>query len=179
MMFWCNLIGYQLVWLLVVSGASRGHPWPAMMCGAVFVAWQVVASDQPGVELRLVLLALLLGIVIDGVLHATGWLRYASPSPSLPPQGAPVWILVLWASFAMTLNRSLALLRGRPWLAAAFGGIGAPLAYLAAARGWHAITFETDMWLGIAWLVLGWAFALPLLVTLADRWVRGAHARLL
>lgn len=178
MMFWCNLIGYQLLWFLLVSGAAHGNAWPALAGGTVFVAWQVLVSARPAVELRLLIVALLLGITIDGVLRYAGWLRYASPSPSIPPDGAPLWILMLWACFATTINRSLMMLRSRPWFAVLLGAIGAPLAYLAAARGWQAVQFQRGGWQALMGIAAGWAFALPALTMLAERWSRPGIARL-
>lgn len=176
-MFWANLIGYQLVWLLLVSAAAQHRPWPAMAVAVVFIAWQVCSAAHPPIEWRLLGLAVLLGIVVDGVLSWTGWLRYASPSPAWPPHGAPLWIVLLWACFATTINRSLGMLRTRPLLAVVLGGAGAPLAYLAAARGWGAVSFAQPAYLGLGWLALSWAGALWLLSSSASRWNRRYTAR--
>lgn len=170
MRFWGNLVGYQLTWLLLVWGAARDHLWLGMAAGVCFVAWQLLASHARGVELRLLLAALLCGVLVDGVAAASGWLRYASPAPALPPHGAPWWILLLWLCFATTIDRSLAVLRRRPWLAALLGAVGAPMAYLAAARGWQAVQFGTPEALGLGWIALCWALALPLLGQLSLRW---------
>ena len=74
------------------------------------------------------------GVVIDGTLRALA-AGCATPrrDPAFPPHGAPLWILCLWAAFALTLTRSLAWLMRRPWLAALLGALGAPLAYASAA----------------------------------------------
>lgn len=175
MMFWANLLGYQLVWLLLVMGAAGGNPWPALLAGAGFVLWQVITSARPQVELRLLAVAVLLGVLVDGVAAVSGWLRYASPAPALPPHGAPLWIVMLWACFATTINRSLALVKGRPLLAAALGGIGAPLAYLAAAHGWQAVSVTPLP--GLLWIGVCWALALPLLAMLGQRWSRTYQPR--
>ncbi|GAB2590708.1 DUF2878 domain-containing protein [Dyella jejuensis] len=169
MSFWGNLIGYQLVWFAAVIGAARGAAWPGLISGLLFISWQTVTAKRPEVELRLLAIALLLGIVIDGVMAQRGWARYATSSPAFPEHGAPWWILALWMSFATTLNRSLAYLRDRPWLALALGAIGAPLAYLGAQRGWHAVVFAAPAWRGIGWIAASWALALPLLAWLARR----------
>jgi hypothetical protein len=55
------------------------------------------------------------------------------------PGVAPVWIVAMWALFATTLNVSMSWLKGRPWLAAAFGATAAhwltsPAGSLAASR---------------------------------------------
>lgn len=169
MMIWANIIGYQLAWFALVIGAARGHAWLAMGVGALFVASQLFTATNLPAECRLLVLAIVLGVVVDGVASMAGWLRYASPAPALPPNGAPLWILMLWACFATTLNRSLAWLRSRPWLAVLVGAAGAPLAYLAAARGWDAVQFARPP-LAITWLALSWAGALALLATFSQRW---------
>lgn len=51
----------------------------------------------------------------------------------------------------------------RPLLAIALGAIGAPLAYLGAERGWHAVQFADPRWPPITGLAIGWALAMGLL----------------
>ncbi len=177
MMLWANLIGYQVVWFLLVRGAAHGQPWLPMLAGAAFVVWQVVSASNAAVECRLLILAVLLGVAVDGTLAFTGWLSYASPSPALPFHGAPLWILMLWACFATTINRSLKALHTRPLLAAVVGAVGAPMAYLAAARGWDAVRFAPSPYLALAWLAAGWACALTLLSHCALRWNNRYSAR--
>jgi hypothetical protein len=170
MSFWGNLIGYQLVWFAAVIGASHGKTWPGVTAGSCFVLSQILAADHPHTEWRLLASALLLGITIEGVLARTGWATYAAAALAVPPGGAPLWILALWASFSMTLNRSLAYLRDRLWLAMVFGAIGAPLAYLGAQRGWASVIFQPPTWRGLTWIACSWASAMPLLAFLARRW---------
>lgn len=164
-----NLLGYQLAWFLTVIGAGHGMAWPAVLASTVYVVWQVLASRHPRIELRLLVAALLLGIALDGGFVVSGWVRYATPSPAWPPGGAPVWILALWACFAMTLNGSLRYLQGRLGVAFALGAIGGPLAYLGAARGWQAVSFAAPQWRGLLLVACGWAIAVPLLAALARR----------
>jgi hypothetical protein len=171
MMFWCNFLGYQLVWFIAVIGASRGDAWPSVSGAAIFIAWQVLVAARPTVELRLMVVAICFGAVIDGALATSGWVQYSTPAPALPLSAAPIWILAIWASFAMTLNRTLAYLRGRPALASVFGAIGGPLAYYGAANTWPAIVFEPPLWRSLLWLAGGWAVAMPTLVVLARRWM--------
>lgn len=176
MMFWLNLLGYQLIWFLLARGASDGRLlWP-LVAGAVFVAVQLMTASDIGRELRVLVAAVLMGVAVDGVAAATGWLRYASASPAFPPGGAPLWILMLWACFSTTINRSLNALRGRPWLASLLGALGAPMAYLAASRGWGAVQFS--VWPGLAWIAACWALALPLLFVASRHGTHQDRARL-
>ena len=158
-----NIVGYQAVWFLAVYGAGAGRVWPALLAAALFALWQLAVSRERAADLRLIGMALALGMLIDGALARSGLLVYASAAPALPPHGAPLWILALWVSFALTLNHSLRWLRGRLVPAVLTGAIGGPLAYLAAARLSGAVSFATPAWQALAGLALGWAVALALL----------------
>lgn len=164
MRFWSNLIGYQAAWFANVYAAARGFAWVGIAAALVFALAQWSVSTHKRNDSRLMLLALVLGIAIDGGLSLSGRLEYASAAPAL---GAPLWILAMWVAFAMTINHSLAFLRDRWWMAALLGGIGAPLAYLGAARGFDAVAFAPPRWHGMLALSLGWAIALPLLAKFA------------
>ncbi|MGV8921940.1 MAG: DUF2878 domain-containing protein [Thermomonas sp.] len=172
MRFWANLVGYQLVWFAIVISASRGQPMWGIGAALVFIALQFHYSTTRSSDARALVAALLCGFLLDGALAATGWLQYASPLFSLP---APVWILALWLAFAMTLNHSMAFLRGKPALAAVLGGIGGPLAYLGAAHGFDAVVFTAPAWHAIALLAIGWAIALATLAVLTQCWANN-HA---
>jgi hypothetical protein len=167
--FWANVLGYQAVWFGAVIGAAHGASWIGVLAAALFVAAHAWFSDQWRSDLRLMLCAVSAGIVLDGTLAISGVLRYASADPLLP---APAWILAIWAAFAMTLNHSLAFLRGRLDWAAVLGAVGGPLAYLGAARGFAAITFIEPAWRAVVLLAFGWTIVLPMLAWLAKHWHR-------
>ncbi len=169
MRFWANLVGYQLVWFIAVIFAGAGKAWPGALAAVLFVTWQLAISRHRMVDLRLMVTAVLTGLLIDGGLSLAGWLIYAAPASALPAGGAPLWILGMWAAFSLTLNESLKFLQERRWLAAAFGAIGAPLAYLGAARAWQAVTFVAPAWHAVAGLAIGWSVAMVVLVTFARR----------
>jgi Protein of unknown function (DUF2878) len=164
-----NFVGYQLVWFAAVCGASRGWSWPAVLAMAVFAGWQLSVSGQRTVDVRLAGAAVVAGVALDGILSASGIVHYAASAAALPPGGAPLWILALWLSFALTLNHSLRWLIGQPVLGLALGAAGGPLAYAAAAR-LGAVTFASPAWHGLASLAAGWAIAVALLCTLARVW---------
>jgi hypothetical protein len=168
---WLNFIGYQTVWFALVAGAARGHiVWP-LVASLAFISWHIVVSTRRALDWRLMGAALGAGLVIDGGLALSGWVRYASASPALPPGGAPVWILALWISFALTLTRSLGWLMRRPAAAIALGAVGGPLAYLGAARGWQAADLA-PLGRSVSGLALGWAAAMALFSYMARRALR-------
>lgn len=86
-----------------------------------------------------------------------------------PWAGSPAWILALWWAFALSIVPLLGYLHRRLLLAAVFGAIGGPLAYLGAARGWHVVQFAQPQWHSLLALAAGWAVAMPLLAWLARR----------
>lgn len=174
MKFWINLVGYQLVWFCTVIGAGHGLAWPALLAVALFAAMQLTISDNRRVDLQLVGVAVLIGIVLEGTLAYSGLVHYTAHVPALPPGGAPLWILALWAAFALTLRQSLRYLQAHPRIAALLGAIGAPLAYASASRGWSAVTFAAPAWHALVVIGMGWAIGMPLLATLARRWSQTA-----
>lgn len=156
-----NAIGYQVVWLACVAGAGGGHAWLGPLVSLVFVATMLAFGGRRRDDLRLLALALAVGLLLDGAFAATGWMRYAAAWPWV--DAAPVWILALWAAFALTLNHSLSFLRHRPWLTALLGFVGGPLAYASAAGAFDAVDFGAPMPWVMAALAVGWACALPLI----------------
>jgi len=165
MRFWANLIGYQAAWFIAVGYAARELAWPGMLAclGFAVITWWY--SPVKRSDLWLVGTALSCGLLLDGALAATGWLRYAAPLPALP---APAWIAALWVAFAMTLQHSLQWLMARPLVAVLFGAIGGPLAYWGASRGFDAVAFAMPVHATIL-LSIGWGIAMSLLVVVARR----------
>jgi Protein of unknown function (DUF2878) len=163
--FWVSLIGYQLVWVTAVSGAARGQAWPGIVGMLVYAGCQLGASRNYKIDLSLMAMAIVMGLLLDGGLIHAGLACYAAPWPSTGM--APAWILALWAAFSLTLTQSLSYLQTRLWPGALLGAVGGPLAYLAAARGWHVVTFADPAWRALLCLGIGWGLATPALAWLA------------
>ncbi|MBD9480959.1 DUF2878 domain-containing protein [Pseudoxanthomonas sp. PXM02] len=154
-----NVLGNQLVWLVAVIAAGKDMAWPGVLASAVFVGLHLRVARTPLVELKLVVAAIGCGLLVDGVAGSQGWLVYRA-APLGSAIAAP-WILALWAALAVTLTVSMHGLQRRLWLAMIVGGIGGPLAYLAAARGWGSVALVNPEWVGLLWLGSAWAVALP------------------
>jgi hypothetical protein len=165
--FWINVVFYQATWLAAIAGAARGWWWAGPAMFAAFAAWQLAVSRLRVADLKLMLCAAVVGFFVDSFCIRGGLFVYAAPVPS--PDYAPIWIVALWMSFALTLNHSLAWLKSHLPLASVLGAVGAPLAYLAAARGWHALAIAADPTLAFGALALAWAILTPTLFWLAGR----------
>lgn len=164
-----NLVAFQIGWFACVLGGAQGLPWLGVGVVALVVALHLWMSSAPAREALLILIIGTLGALWDGLLVRFGFLQY--PSGMILPWLAPVWIIAMWASFATTLNVSLAWLKGRWSLAILFGAIGGPLAYYAGHR-LGGVDFP-DLILGLAVLAGGWSFLMPLSAWIA-REINGA-----
>lgn len=165
-----NFVAFQLGWFACVLGAANGLPWAGPLVVLAVVALHLARVRRPLPELRLVALAMALGLLVDSLLLATGWLSYPAGLWLPGPWGAylaPYWIVAMWALFATTLNVSMGWLRGRPLLAVLMGGIGGPLSYLAGEKlGGIELTAPAA---ALSALAFAWAVAMPLLMRAAVR----------
>jgi hypothetical protein len=174
MNFWLTLAAYEAVWFAAVIGAGHGLCWPGVVATLAFATWRLTVSAHRRVEWRLLAVALLLGLILENLWVRSGLLGYAAPWPWAT---APAWLIALWLAFALTIVPLFGYLHARPLLATLLGALGGPLAYLGAARGWHAVRLPVPAWPALLALAAGWAMAMPLLATLARRWLRDEPAR--
>jgi hypothetical protein len=160
-----NFVAFQLGWFACVLGAANASAWLGLAVVGLVIGLHLFLAEQPGRESRLIVLAVLMGLVFDSLLVNSGWLRYVSPGPF---EGlAPFWILAMWALFATTLNVSMSWLKDKPAMAVLLGAVFGPLSYLAGQR-LGALEF-VDFDSGMLALVMVWALAMPLLMLAAAR----------
>jgi len=159
------MLWMQALWFGAVIGAAQGLLWLAPLLLMGFAFWESRPVRRVYGDFQLMLVAVLIGLILDTTWVRLGWIEFAA-SWALSER-APLWILLLWAGLALTLNHSLAWLQSRLVLAAALGGVSSPVSYLAAERlGAVDIITESGMW--FVGLGLSWALALPLLLWLAS-----------
>jgi len=160
-----NFVAFQLGWFACVLGAAHGLPWAGSTVVLAIVAWHLRRAVRPRAELVLVLIAAGIGALWDSALAALGLVQF--PHGVLIEGTAPHWMVALWMVFATTLNLSLAWLKRSLALAAAFGGVGGPLAYLGGAKLGALVLVEQGP--ALAALALGWGVLTPLLIAVARR----------
>ena len=160
-----NFMVFQAAWFATVLGAAKDAPWVGPIVVLAAAVLHLRNTRLPLIEARLLASAMVLGLVVDSLLLASGWIAY--PNGQWIPALAPYWIVAMWALFATTLNVSMRWMRGRYVLAALFGAIGGPLSYYAGSR-LGAMTF-VDTQAAVAALAVAWALAMPALMWLAAR----------
>ncbi len=163
--FFLNLLLFQIGWFAGVLGAAHGLPWAGVAAAAGVAAWHLWQARRPWQELKLLVLAVAVGAAFETALVQLGWMRFDGGALAIGT--APVWMIALWSNFATTLNVSMRALRERFLVAAALGAVGAPLAYYAGGRLGAVGFVEPAM--ALAAIAAGWALMTPLLFIAARR----------
>ena len=165
MLMLLNFVVFQIAWLSSVIGGAREMPWLGPVAVLVALAIHFWFARHRFEEFLLVVCCAILGAGFDSALVASGWVSYSSGLIS--ENLAPYWIVTMWMLFATTLNVSMRWMRGKPALAAVFGALGGPAAYLTG-QALGAIVLENQA-AALAALAVGWAAMMPLLMWLSER----------
>ena len=154
-----NALGYQAVWFSTLLSTSLGYFWFGFFSSLMFAGIMLRFGGKARADVRIVTIGLILGVAIDSLFAAGGWIQYAMPWTVASM--APLWIIALWLSFSFTLNHSMDFLRHNFVIAALFGLLGGPLAYWCADRVFNVIEYGTDISLVMIGLGLCWACVIP------------------
>lgn len=161
-----NLVAFQVAWFSLVLGAAQGWVLMGQAVAIAVIALHLYRTPSRLAEAKLLVAALGIGLVVESGLLVGEFVGHASPGPV---EGlAPFWLLLMWPAFATLLNVSARPLR--PWIvAAALGGCAVvPVAYYVGSR-LGAMTMPEPFFRSLSVIGLAWAFALPLLFWLAQR----------
>lgn len=158
-----NIILFQLGWFACVLSAASNQPLLGAIAAIAIIGVHLFISKQYKEEIRLIVVAMMIGLVWDSFIVSMGWITYQSGM--VFSFMAPYWIILMWALFAMTINFSMSWLKEKLLLAAAFGAIAGPLAYYAGMK-LGAVEFNNVMNSLIS-LSVGWAIFTPLLLRIS------------
>ena len=150
---------FQLGWFACVLG---GNSLWLLLAGAALLAHLLVISRSMS-DVRLVLVVCLVGSTVDSLLLNAGVFVFKQPGIL-----SPLWLVVLWALLAITLNHCLAWTAKPWWRAVLLGALGGPLSYYAGQR-LGAVQFPLGLWPTLAGLSLLWAGLFPALQWLAGK----------
>ena len=152
-----NYALYQIGWFACVLGGASHRPWTGCLVAMILVGVHLALSVERSIEIRLVVLATVVGAVVEAIQMATGTYRFTSGTMS--DALAPPWLLAMWAQFATTFRFSLRSVVMRPVPAVLFGAVGGPLAFLVGER-LGAVTLLPPLGYGLFRLSICWAIAL-------------------
>lgn len=165
-----NFVLFQVGWFACVLGAVKQLPWVGVIFMMLFLIWHLSQALRTQPEIMLIIITVIIGGIYDFMMTSNHLLTYQSPgwSNTFVSSNMPaVWILALWAEFAMILNVSLRWMKQRWLIALLFGAIGGPLAYTGAAR-LGAVSIDAFPLSYVA-LSVGWAIITPLLLVLSEK----------
>ena len=123
------LSGYQLTWLMCVFGELWfGSFIPGLVCGLMFLAISFVNSDNIKKTFQIVFFISLIGYLFDTSLVFFDIYNFQT---SLYVGVLPIWMLVLWPSFAILFDEILIFLSKYKIIAIILSSILGPLTYFA------------------------------------------------
>ena len=159
-----NGVLFQALWFSAVYGSAHGWTWPCLLLLLTLSYWQLQTKRRAQSDIKLLLIAIVMGLVIDSAWINIGIMEFTNKTPVA--WLSPLWILVLWAGFALTINHSMSWLKSHPLLPSLLGLISAPLSYYAGKK-FGAVEYNLDTLLVSAYIGLTWAVALPVLVKIS------------
>ena len=119
----------------------------------------MIVADHLKEEVQLILIAILMGVIVDSSFSFFGVVSYNGNISSIPHL-APIWILCMWAGFSAQINHAMNRLRGR-YLLIGFYGLLAPLAYMGGEKINAASITDGDI--NYAIISISWAISLVVL----------------
>ena len=160
-----NFIGFQVGWFACVLGAANDKEFLGMIIALGVIIYHVINQGDSRKELKLILVALAIGLLWETWVLNLDILRYPSHPDAL--FWAPTWLIMMWALFATTINLSMGWLKGRWVLSVFMGAVFGPLAFIGGEK-LGAVVF-LDSTLSIITLSVGWGLLMPLLLWTAER----------
>lgn len=159
-----NFILFQLIWFVCILGAAINETHSAVTLSLAIIIFHLFLTKNKVNELKIMILAGIIGFLFDGLLLKNQLVLYANHGWS--NNITPLWIIILWVGFSITLNSSLSWLKKKVTLSIFFGAIGGPLAYLAGEK-LGAVTLMTPN--TIIAISIGWAIITPLLILISNK----------
>jgi hypothetical protein len=123
------LTGYQLTWLMCVFGELWYNSFlPGLICGILFLFICYVNSDNKNKTIQIVLSISILGYLFDTILV---FFEIYNFQTSLYIGVLPIWMIVLWPSFAILFDEILMFLSKYKIIAVILSSVLGPLTYFA------------------------------------------------
>ncbi|WP_144213415.1 DUF2878 domain-containing protein [Shewanella donghaensis] len=152
-----NILAFQVIWW---AGVLAGNQ--LILIPALLVVWHFVVSPQKVIDAKVMFSVVVIGVLSDSLLAAVGIFEFTQ---------LPIWLLLLWGYFAISLNYSLSLFNALPVaIQALLGGIFGSLSYIGGANlGAVSLPYGTAFTSGVLFLIWCLLFPLCLKISLVIR----------
>lgn len=156
--FWItNFLLFQASWF----SAAFYTQYAALLIGSLLLV-HFLLSPKKWADFKILPLALL-GVCLDKFHLFIGTFSNATPFTAIDTF-FPLWLILLWIMFVLTLNHSLSWLINKPLLIViSFGACGGTLSYWAGIQA-GALSHTWSISLLIPTLILSWGILFPVLV---------------
>lgn len=157
--FWIiDLVFFQLAWL--ICALANHH---AVLSLLVILAFHFYLSPSKKNDFKILLLAPI-GILLDQTFITLSILNTTSAL-------IPIWLILLWCIFVMTINHSLAWLsKLKCYFISLLGMIFGPLSYFAATK-FDVISLHSHLTYALIWFALAWSILLPSFVAFRHHFI--------
>lgn len=159
-----NFLWFQAIWWLVVLLQTQSVAFVVML----LILWFLISPTKLA-DAKLMVLMALIGSIVDSILIGVGLFTFTVPF-SLFGMAAewliPLWLMLLWAAFAGTLNHSLAMFKNQLFAGSIIGALCAPLSYLAGAK-FGAVNLGLSSLTAYFLLSAVWFFLFPISAVIA------------
>gem|GEM_PF-352285 len=148
--YWFNLVWFQLIWFVAVFFTDKGQIFLILSLLLHFYL-----SPNRKYDLASLITITLVGGAVDLLLSRLGLMIF--------PQAVllPVWLVLLWAHFAVALNHGMSWLNKIPvYFQIVFGGLFGPLSYYAGYK-FGAVDFPLSDLQTLFTLIVIWSILLP------------------
>lgn len=154
-----NGIIFYTYWWLSIWGASIGNFYigPAVAV-SYFILHFIIVKDKFK-EFKNLLFCVFIGFIFESILLYLGFLEYKSMMNS---SVIPIWVIILWAGYSLTVFHSFQYIKGRYFLSLIIGALFAPLIHISGAKT-GAVVLNYSIATSYFVLMFMWSIALPLM----------------
>ena len=154
---WLNAIFFYIAWYACIYGATLDWEVLGVVTTAVIIGIHFMISKKRKSDSIILALFLLVGLFGDWILLLSSVISYPFVNFDVTTLGVPLWILMIYASFAITINHSMFIILRYPKTGSFIGGIGGAISYYLAAKvgaiglplGWISLIAIAAYWYAI------------------------------
>jgi len=146
---------FYACWVIILFYAVIERPYVSLGVVFPFMLAHSFLTDNGRRDLILLPSLVVSGTILDSLMMNFGVITFVAPN-DLFPWMCPIWIIVLHLVFASSINLSMTWLSRSYFLAAGFGGIGAPVSYYMGAQVGAAVLLmgmQSCLIIGVAWAI--------------------------
>lgn len=155
--YWLDLIWFQLVWFIAIFYTDK-----ATLILLTSLCMHFLLSPTRLSDLYNLIQITVIGVLADYLLAYLGILIFTGHA------FIPLWLILLWGHFAVTLNHGMSWLIKIPLIARIlFGGIFGTLSYYSGSQ-LDSVILHSNLFISLFALCVIWSVLLPVYISLAS-----------